>query len=297
MTEPPPLIFAIHRFALDDGPGIRTTVFLKGCPLSCIWCHNPESMSPWRQMAVYPDLCILCGSCRLVCPEEAVSESPILQIDRNLCNACGLCAENCPTTAIRAIGKEYPLDELLEILRRDQHFYEASGGGVTFSGGEPTLHLNYLGDALKELKKEAISTAIQTCGMFNYEDFSRKVLPYADLIMFDIKLIDAAQHRRYTGKDNAVILENFRRLTKEAGNKVLPRIPLIPGITATPDNLRKIASFLADLGYKQCDLLSYNPAGIEKRRAVGMKSSLKLPETPLGWEEEEELRRDFLEQL
>jgi pyruvate formate lyase activating enzyme len=248
-------------------------------------------------MAVYPDLCILCGSCRLVCPEEAVSESPILQIDRNLCNACGLCAENCPTTAIRAIGKEYPLDELLEILRRDQHFYEASGGGVTFSGGEPTLHLNYLGDALKELKKEAISTAIQTCGMFNYEDFSRKVLPYADLIMFDIKLIDAAQHRRYTGKDNAVILENFRRLTKEAGNKVLPRIPLIPGITATPDNLRKIASFLADLGYKQCDLLSYNPAGIEKRRAVGMKSSLKLPETPLGWEEEEELRRDFLEQL
>jgi Pyruvate-formate lyase-activating enzyme len=207
------------------------------------------------------------------------------------------CADICPAAAIRMMGKEYSLEELLEIILRDRHFFNASGGGVTFSGGEPTLRMNYLNAALRALKAEKLHTAIQTCGMFDYADFSLNVIPFIDLIMFDIKFIDAAEHRRCTGQDNASILENFRRLTKDAGNKVLPRVPLVPGITATPGNLLEIASLLADLGYRRCGLLPYNPAGIEKRRIMGMKTTLRLPESPLGFGKEDELRKLFLERL
>ncbi len=297
MKEQLPLIFDIHRFALDDGPGIRTTVFMKGCPLSCAWCHNPESIRVERELAFYPDRCILCGSCKAVCPEAAISARPFVHIDRDRCTSCGRCADICPAAAIRMMGKEYSLEELLEIILRDRHFFNVSGGGVTFSGGEPTLRMNYLNAALRALKAEKLHTAIQTCGMFDYADFSLNVIPFIDLIMFDIKFIDAAEHRRCTGQDNASILENFRRLTKDAGNKVLPRVPLVPGITATPGNLLEIASLLADLGYRRCGLLPYNPAGIEKRRIMGMKTTLRLPESPLGFGKEDELRKLFLERL
>jgi pyruvate formate lyase activating enzyme len=289
-----PLIFDIHRFALDDGPGIRTTVFMKGCPLSCVWCHNPESMRVEAEAAFYADRCIDCGSCVMVCPETVM---PDIQIDRSLCTACGRCADNCPATAIRMIGREYPLDELLEIVLRDRHFFDASGGGVTFSGGEPTMGMAYLGEALRRLKAENLHTTVQTCGMFDYDGFSRKVLPYLDLIMFDIKFIDAASHKQFTGQGNSSILENFRRLTIEAGGRVLPRVPLVPGITATPGNLLEIASFLAELGYADCDLLPYNPTGIEKRRAIGNKLPLNLPELSLPIAEEDQLRKLFFERL
>lgn len=297
MAEPLPLIFDIHRFALDNGPGIRTTVFLKGCPLACVWCHNPESMRVERELACYPDHCIRCGSCAAVCPEGAISESPVLQIDRSLCSVCGSCADSCPATALQTVGKEYPLEELLELILRDRHFFAASGGGVTFSGGEPTLRMEYLAVALQALKAEGLHTAIQTCGLFAYDRFARQVLPFVDLIMFDLKFIDAAEHGRYTGRDNRPILENFRRLTREAGSRVLPRVPLVPGMTATTRNLLGIASFLADLGYRRCDLLPYNPAGIEKRRAIGMDLALELPQSPLSPGEEDGLRKLFQERL
>lgn len=297
MKERFPLIFALHRFSLDDGPGIRTTVFLKGCPLSCVWCHNPESMRAEGEMAFYPDKCIRCGECRRSCPEEAIADDPTLRIDRSLCTACGRCAENCPTLAIRKMGQAYSQEELLEILLRDRHFFSASDGGVTFSGGEPTLWMDYVSALLQALKGEDISTAIQTCGFFDYDAFSRKALPYLDLIFFDLKLINATEHKKYTGQDNAAILENFRRLTKEAGHRLLPRVPLVPGITATSANLRAIASFLADLGHTRCELLSYNPAGIEKRRILGKIPSPRLPESPLDPAEEETLRQRFRKQL
>jgi len=297
MQEPLPLICDIHRFALDDGPGIRTTVFLKGCPLSCSWCHNPETMCSERETAIHPDRCICCGACRAVCPEAAISYNPAPQIDRSRCTACGGCGESCPAMAIKIMGRGYPLDELLELILRDRQFFAASGGGVTFSGGEPTLRMQYLGAALQALKAEGLHTAIQTCGVFDYDDFARKILPFTNLIMFDIKFIAAAEHKRHTGQANSSILKNFRRLTKEAASKVLPRVPLVPGITATPGNLLEIASFLADLEYLRCDLLPYNPAGMEKRRAIGMEVPPNLAELTLGPVEEDELRNMFLERL
>jgi pyruvate formate lyase activating enzyme len=297
MRESLPLVFDIHRFALDDGSGIRTTVFLKGCPLSCSWCHNPESMHIERETAFYPDRCIHCGSCRDICPEAAFTNGPPLQIDRLHCTACGRCADVCPTMAIRMIGEVHPIDELLEIILRDRHFFEASGGGVTFSGGEPTLQMNYLSTLLAALKAEGLHTAIQTCGLFDYDDFLKKVIPFTDLIMFDIKFIDTIQHLRYTGRENASILKNFKSLAREAGSRLLPRVPLVPGITATQGNLIEIASFLADLGILHCDLLPYNPAGIEKRLAMGMNLPPNLSDVPLGVEEEDDLRKLFFNAL
>lgn len=294
MREPLPLLCKLHRFAQDDGPGIRTTVFMKGCPLSCCWCHNPEAMRPEPEVAFYPDRCILCGSCKAVCPEGAILVDPAPRIDRSRCTACGVCAASCPSTAIRVIGKAYSPAALLENLLRDRCFFETSGGGVTFSGGEPTLWMEYLGTTLRALKSAGLHTAIQTCGMFDYPMFALEILPFVDQIMFDIKFIDAAEHRRYTGRDNRIILENFRCLTRDAAGKVLPRVPLVPTITATPGNLTAIASLLADLGYRRCDLLPYVPAGIDKRRAIGMAVPPHLPVLPLPFDEENRLRQLFL---
>ena len=187
-----------------------------------------------------------------------------------------------------------PAEAILAAVERDRVFYRRSGGGVTFSGGEPTLWPDYLRAALTALKAEGLHTAIQTCGIFDYDIFCRRVLPVADLIMFDIKFIDAETHKRFTGHDNASLLQNFRNLTIIAGDRLLPRVPLVPNITATRNNLLEIASFLRDLGLQRCALLPYNPAGIEKRQAVGMEPPPDdLPETAFSRDKEEQLRRLF----
>jgi pyruvate formate lyase activating enzyme len=167
------------------------------------------------------------------------------------------------------VGIHYPVDKLVELLLRDRIFYETSGGGVTFSGGEPTLHMEYLGAALERLKGFGIHTAIQTCGMFDLSDFKKKVLPYLDLIFYDLKIMDPRLHVKYTGKDNRVILQNFTDLMKESPEKVQPRMALVPGITATTDNVKKIAGFLKRVGCADCEALPYNPGGIAKRAVLG----------------------------
>jgi pyruvate formate lyase activating enzyme len=288
-----PLIFDIHHFALDDGPGIRSTVFMKGCPLSCLWCHNPESMKSGREIAFYPQLCINCGDCKTVCPEGAISLEQADRIIRDRCTVCGKCAEECPTTALKIVGKHYSVSNLIEILLSDHIFYETSKGGVTFSGGEPTLYMDYVGEVMKGLKANNVHIAIETSGMFNLDEFKTKLLPYINLIYYDIKLYDSRKHEKYTGKSNKQILSNLTDLVKEPDVRIIPRLPLVPKITATTDNLTQIARFLKSAGITTCELLPYNPGGIAKRIAIGKDIHPDIPRTMMGIEEEKKLGEIF----
>lgn len=288
-----PLISDIHYFALDDGPGIRTTVFFKGCPLSCFWCHNPESMSGSGEIAFYPNLCIQCGDCIKACSEDAIRLDTTERILREKCSACGRCVEMCPARALRVIGAYYSAGELVEILMKDRIFYETSNGGVTFSGGEPTLYADYAGEVMKKLKKNRIHIAIQTSGMFDMYEFQAKLLPYIDLIYYDIKLFDSEGHGKYTGSGNSRILENFIYLIKLSNVKIIPRVPLVPGITATQENLSHIADFLGNAGCLTYELLPYNSGGIAKRRSLGKRIPQELVDLRFDVEREKAWRELF----
>ena len=282
-----PLVFDILHFALDDGPGIRTTVFLKGCPLSCVWCHNPESLSPEEEIAFYPALCINCGDCEKVCTEKAAQMNHSGRIIREKCVACGVCAEKCPSTALKIVGKYYPVNKLVEELMKDRIFYETSHGGITFSGGEPALHMDYLGEVMRRLKEYNIPIAIQTSGEFDLKEFKEKLLPSIDLIFYDIKLFDSEKHREYTGVGNEQILDNFVSLANDRNIIIIPRIPLIPGITATEENLIQIARFIKSAGCAKYELLPYNPGGIPKMQAIRKSAPQCLPHITMSAEEEE----------
>lgn len=264
-----PLIFDIHRFALDDGPGIRTTVFLKGCPISCMWCQNPESIRQEAEIAFRPLLCIHCGHCENFCPENAARMDYPGRIIRERCGACGVCAEKCPSTALKIVGKHYTGKELVKELLKDRIFYETSCGGVTFSGGEPALHMDYLSKVMGELKQNSIHIAIQTSGFFDMEEFRRKLLPFIDLIFYDIKLFNTRKHREYTGVGNERILDNFISLADDQKEIIVPRTPLVPSITATKENLEQIANFVRAAGCENYELLPYNPGGVSKILTIG----------------------------
>ena len=266
---------------------------MKGCPLSCLWCHNPESMKSGREIAFYPQLCINCGDCKAVCPEDAISLEDTGRIIRDRCTACGKCAEECPTTALKIVGKHYSVSNLIEILLSDHIFYETSKGGVTFSGGEPTLYMDYVGEVMKELKANNVHIAIETSGMFNLGEFKTKLLPYINLIFYDIKLYDPRKHEQYTGKSNKQILSNLTDLVKEPNVRIIPRLPLVPKITATTDNLTQIARFLKSAGIATCELLPYNPGGIAKRIAIGKDIPPDISRTMMGIEEEKKFAEIF----
>lgn len=288
-----PLIFDIHHFALDDGPGIRTTVFFKGCPLSCIWCQNPESMKASMEIAFYPQSCIGCGHCKAICPQHAISFENPSRINRTICTVCGRCVEECPASAIRKIGEYYQHDKLIEILLSDRIFYDTSGGGVTLSGGEPTFYMDYVSEVTKELKKKKIHIAIQTSGMFDLSEFRVKLQPYIDLIFYDIKLIDCSKHIYYTGQGNEQILRNFRELWKESAVTIVPTIPLVPGITATIKNLTYIREFFKSTGCSIYEFKPYNPGGIQKRIMIGDSVPSDIPEIPMRIEEQKKLEQIF----
>jgi len=291
MRERLPLVIEIKRDSTEDGPGIRTTVFFKGCPLSCRWCQNPEAMDPRVEIGFYPQHCIGCFDCEQVCTEGAIIKGAEVRVDRFRCTRCGKCAEVCPGKGIRTIGRYYETEELLERLLRDRVFYEASGGGVTLSGGEPTLWPEYAGNLLKRLKHEGVHTTLQTCGHFEYALFKQEMLPWLDLVMYDLKLIDPEEHLRWTGRDNKKILENFRQLLKK-NIKIMPRIPLIPDFTTSEENLQGISDFLKEHGVQQCSLLPYNPLGLTKWGRLG-KTKPVLPTVWMQKAEEERCQQIY----
>ena len=263
-----PLIAEIRRFALDDGPGIRTTVFLKGCPLACLWCHNPELISPAPQVSFDARRCVACAACVQACETGAIRFHSRERIDRQTCTGCGACAEACPALALRAVGRAMPPAELVEELLLDRPFWEASGGGVTFSGGEPGLHPRYLEEVCASLAGEGVHIALETCGCFDLAEMGG-VLDLAGLIYFDLKLADPGAHRRFTGVDNRRILENLSEIARRYPTRLVCRTPLVPGITDTPENLRGIARLLRERGVAETVLLPYNPGWLSKAKAIG----------------------------
>lgn len=277
MREKKKLIFDIKRDCSEDGPGIRTTVFFKGCPLSCTWCHNPEGISPRAGLSYAAERCDpdQCGgyACLAVCPSNALMvdhENKKIQADHDACTRCDLCFNVCTTSALEPVGTWWGVQELAEKVLVDKHFFQSTGGGVTLSGGEPTLQMEYLRDFLPELKKEEVNIGMETSGMFDADKFGSDILPYLDFIYFDLKLFSPEESRRYTGCSNEQIQKNFLFLHYEAGIPVSVRIPLVPGITATKVNLTAMAQFLRKHGVDACSLMPYNPTWHDKAVRLGM---------------------------
>lgn len=270
------LVFDIKRDSSEDGPGIRTTVFLKGCPLKCQWCHNPEGISRQPSLSFRAEKCAPanCGApCVKACPEGALLKAGRAVIARHdACSRCEKCFPLCEAKALEPVGQRMTVEEVFQRVIIDRPFFKSSGGGVTLSGGEPTQQMKFASALLQRLKQAGIHTAIETCGLFAFPAFVRELLPYLDLIYFDFKLMDDAASRHYTGAPSAPMLENFELLLKTAKIPVVPRIPLIPGITATPENLAAIAAYLRERGVSQCALLPYNPLWQDKLKRVGADS-------------------------
>jgi pyruvate formate lyase activating enzyme len=273
-----PLILEIKSNSLDDGPGIRSVIFFKGCPLSCAWCHNPESKKAVVEISFDPKICIDCGACRQVCPKGALSRDNRFYIDRGKCDLCFLCLDACPSGALNKVGKTMSVDEIVRKILLDKPFFDTSGGGVTLSGGDPTLFMDFTSELLQSLRQNNIHTLLETCGYFDFHKFMETIYPHLDAIYFDIKILDSADHKKYCGVPHEKILDNFTQLVeaaKKSGKTLLPRIPLIPDMTDTEKNIRKIASFLKNLQITEAALLDYNPLWHDKSDKVGVDDPYK----------------------
>ncbi len=262
------LVLNIQKFSLNDGPGIRTVVFFKGCPLRCKWCANPESQSSRMQILWDPDNCIRCGRCAGDCPEKAVFLSQgRVEIRGDLCSGCGLCVENCPGRALRCEGKWHTVEDVLDICLQDLPFYEESGGGVTLSGGEPLLHPDFSVALLEALRARSVHTAIETTGFAPAEVFDR-VASCTRLLLFDMKHWDEQKHLDGTGVSNRLILENMKRAVA-AGIDILPRIPVVPNYNSSPADAAGFCRRLREVGLARVQLLPFHQFGEKKYTLLG----------------------------
>ncbi|MBN1138469.1 MAG: glycyl-radical enzyme activating protein [Anaerolineae bacterium] len=257
--------FNIQRFSTEDGPGIRTTVFFKGCPLRCRWCHNPEGLSPHPELIWHDVHCIGARACLAACSEHALELTPGgMRIDRQVCTACGACAEDCPAGALEVIGRTWTLEALLAEVQRDAVFYDTSGGGVTLSGGEPLSQSEFIPAFSRLCHESGLHVALDTCGAVAWTHY-QTVLPFVDLVLYDLKIWDGERHRAATGAGNAAILDNARRIAA-AGMPIWVRTPIVPGYTADEANIAALAEFIAaELPtVRRWDLLAYTNLGQPK---------------------------------
>lgn len=273
------LVIEIKGNSLDDGPGIRSVVFFKGCPLSCAWCHNPESMNRRAELSWDVSSCVACGACAEACTNGAIAVTGRSRVDRARCKRCFRCAGACPSGALRRVGQVMTREQIVARVLRDKPFYDSSGGGVTLSGGEPTVHMAFVSGLARELRRSGVHVLLETCGYFPLDAFATSLLPHLDAVYMDIKLIDSAEHRRWCGVDNGIVLRNFAalaRLARGGGFELLARTPLIPGITDTPANLAGIAGFLAALDVRTVHLLPNNPTWQGKSHGIGVDVDAEL---------------------
>jgi pyruvate formate lyase activating enzyme len=254
------IIYNIQRYSIHDGPGIRTTIFFKGCPLRCFWCQNPESQSMKPEIFLNKDNCTLCGRCADACPTGASTLSErSATIDRSKCIGCGRCAEACPNEARTLVGRQTTVDEIMQEVIRDKKFYDNSGGGVTLSGGEPLAQPEFALSILQSCREAGIHTAIETCGLAAWPTME-KLLEYTDLVLYDIKCVESGKHRAAAGQPNELILENARKIARLKPMWV--RVPMIPGFNDTIEEVKAITRFVrTELGPIDINLLAYNKLG------------------------------------
>jgi pyruvate formate lyase activating enzyme len=274
-------IFDIKRYAIHDGPGIRTTIFLKGCSLRCQWCQNPEGQETDPEIILRSSRCAKeCNECVSVCPLAAISkDGNSVQIDKAKCDLCAKCEDVCVYEALEVVGREMTVQEVMDEIEKDKVFFDESGGGITFSGGEPLVQKVFLEALIKEIRKKNIHVALDTSGYMSFEDLDR-ISDKVDLFLYDLKIVDEEKHEKYTGVSNKLILENLRKLA-EQGKPVVVRIPLISGINDDDQSIHMFVDYLQSLkSVKQINLLSYHKGGSEKHRRLRRERSPRTFQTP-----------------
>ncbi len=273
------IIFNIQRYSIHDGPGIRTTVFLKGCPLNCWWCQNPESQLSGQEMLFWGVRCIGCGACSTICPSNAIQiKNGIPVTEKEKCILCGKCTEKCPALAREMIGKKLTTEEVTKEIEKDLVFYEESGGGVTFSGGEPLGQSEFLEGLLNGCREKKIHTAVDISGYISWR-ILKKIIPKVDLFLYDLKIMDSERHKKYTGVFNEIILENLKKLSS-VHNNIFIRFPIIPGINDDSQNIKETGEFLSSLKIAQVNILPYHYIGIDKYRRLGRNYKLVTTQPP-----------------
>jgi pyruvate formate lyase activating enzyme len=273
------MVYNIQRMSTEDGPGMRTTVFLKGCPLRCLWCSNPESQKFTPQLMVFEDLCSGCGHCAEVCPSVAiVQKEDKFNRDTNLCSDCGACVPGCPSKARVMTGEEMSVEEIMKVVKKDELFYANSGGGVTIGGGEPVSSGDFLLELLQAAYDAGLHICVDTCG-FCSEDLFKKVIERTDLFLFDCKHMDPEKHKELTGVDNVQILANLRQAL-ESKAEVRIRIPLMPGLNDSEENIAALAEFLRPLKHMKVDVLPCHAFGRNKYAALNLEQPVMEAYTP-----------------